>query len=308
MAASIGIATLALMRDMSSRSGSVSPCCASISSGVSPDSSERFWSVTALNVFPGAALEEPFRQGELTSDWTELLSEPVGRTSLNAALGAVEGLPPREGLQTVAALRVRVETLEASLVEKAIREGWSWRQIAEVLGVTKQAAHKKHARRVAERLADARTQERRKLVVTGRARLSVRLAREEAAGLDAAELRPEHLLLGLLRDAESMAGRALAAGGATLTASREVVAGLAPAREASGPADERLPVSADARAVMEESLREAVRRGDEHLGVEHLLLSLLHDEEGQVARTLTGLGVDLGALEERLGGALAGAV
>jgi len=244
----------------------------------------------------------------LTSDWTELLSEPVGRTSLNAALGAVEGLPPREGLQTVAALRVRVETLEASLVEKAIREGWSWRQIAEVLGVTKQAAHKKHARRVAERLADARTQERRKLVVTGRARLSVRLAREEAAGLDAAELRPEHLLLGLLRDAESMAGRALAAGGATLTASREVVAGLAPAREASGPADERLPVSADARAVMEESLREAVRRGDEHLGVEHLLLSLLHDEEGQVARTLTGLGVDLGALEERLGGALAGAV
>jgi len=239
---------------------------------------------------------------------TALLSEPVSRSPLDAALGAVEAQPPREGLQTVAALRGRVDALEAGLVEKAVRAGWSWRQVAEVLGVTKQAAHKKHARRVAERLAAEPTKDRTKLVVTGRARVSVRFAREEAAALGAPELRPEHLLLGLLRDAESAAGLALTGAGVTLDAARAAGATLASAGEAPLAADERLPVSPAARAAMEESLREAVRRGDEHLGVEHLLLSLIHDEEGPAAQTLAALGVDLDAIEGSLDGALVAAV
>jgi biotin operon repressor len=34
-------------------------------------------------------------------------------------------------------------------VEQAIRAGWSWAQVAEALGVTRQAVHKKHLRRLA---------------------------------------------------------------------------------------------------------------------------------------------------------------
>ena len=58
---------------------------------------------------------------------------------------------PREGLEAVVALRRTLEALEAAQVENAIVAGWSWAQIAEVLGVSKQAVHKKHARRIKAR-------------------------------------------------------------------------------------------------------------------------------------------------------------
>jgi DNA-directed RNA polymerase specialized sigma24 family protein len=55
---------------------------------------------------------------------------------------------PREGLEAVVALRRMLEALEAAQVENAYLAGWSWAQIAEVLGVSKQAVHKKHAKRI----------------------------------------------------------------------------------------------------------------------------------------------------------------
>src|ERR687890_454395 len=58
---------------------------------------------------------------------------------------------PREGLEAVVALRRTLEALEAAQVENAIVAGWSWARIAEVLGVSKQAVHKKHARRIRQR-------------------------------------------------------------------------------------------------------------------------------------------------------------
>jgi hypothetical protein len=58
---------------------------------------------------------------------------------------------PREGLEAVVALRRTLEALEAAQVENAIVAGWSWARIAEVLGVSKQAVHKKHAKRIKAR-------------------------------------------------------------------------------------------------------------------------------------------------------------
>jgi DNA-directed RNA polymerase specialized sigma24 family protein len=55
---------------------------------------------------------------------------------------------PREGLEAVVALRRTLEALEAAQVENAFIAGWSWAQIAEVLGVSRQAVHKKHAKRI----------------------------------------------------------------------------------------------------------------------------------------------------------------
>jgi predicted ArsR family transcriptional regulator len=40
------------------------------------------------------------------------------------------------------------DRLEDSEVERALRAGWSWSQVAEALGVTRQAVHKKHLRRL----------------------------------------------------------------------------------------------------------------------------------------------------------------
>jgi len=58
---------------------------------------------------------------------------------------------PREGLEAVVALRRMLEALEAAQVENAFVAGWSWAKIAEILGVSKQAVHKKHARRIRDK-------------------------------------------------------------------------------------------------------------------------------------------------------------
>jgi DNA-directed RNA polymerase specialized sigma24 family protein len=51
---------------------------------------------------------------------------------------------PTVGLAAVASLRTLLESLEALQVDNARARGWSWQQIAEALGVSKQAVHKKH--------------------------------------------------------------------------------------------------------------------------------------------------------------------
>ncbi|MBS2532162.1 helix-turn-helix domain-containing protein [Catenulispora sp. NF23] len=60
---------------------------------------------------------------------------------------AAAGAEPREGLRAVAALGRLLETLETLQVNHARAKGWSWQEIADELGVSKQAVHKKHAGR-----------------------------------------------------------------------------------------------------------------------------------------------------------------
>jgi len=54
---------------------------------------------------------------------------------------------PADGLAAVVELRRLADRLEAAEVERALRDGWSWSRIAEALGVTRQAVHKKYAKR-----------------------------------------------------------------------------------------------------------------------------------------------------------------
>ena len=54
---------------------------------------------------------------------------------------------PRAGLRAVRALRRLLEHLEDTQVRRARELGWSWQEIADVLGVSRQAVHKKHGRR-----------------------------------------------------------------------------------------------------------------------------------------------------------------
>ena len=54
---------------------------------------------------------------------------------------------PRTGLRAVRALGRLLEHLEETQVRRARALGWSWQEIADVLGVSRQAVHKKHGRR-----------------------------------------------------------------------------------------------------------------------------------------------------------------
>jgi hypothetical protein len=46
-------------------------------------------------------------------------------------------------------LRELADQIEREAVRQALAVGWAWAQIAEALGVSKQAAHKKHAANLA---------------------------------------------------------------------------------------------------------------------------------------------------------------
>lgn len=63
---------------------------------------------------------------------------------------------PADGLAGVVALRRLADHLEVVEVERALQAGWGWSRIAEALGVTRQAVHKKHAKRLASAGADQR--------------------------------------------------------------------------------------------------------------------------------------------------------
>jgi hypothetical protein len=60
--------------------------------------------------------------------------------------GPVGGAADR--LAAVVALRELLEQFEDATVEGALRDGWTWPQIAEALGLTRQAVHKKHIKRL----------------------------------------------------------------------------------------------------------------------------------------------------------------
>ena len=53
---------------------------------------------------------------------------------------------PAVGLRGVASLRALLEAVEELQVRRARELGWSWQQIAEVLGVSKQAVHQMYGK------------------------------------------------------------------------------------------------------------------------------------------------------------------
>jgi hypothetical protein len=53
---------------------------------------------------------------------------------------------PTVGLRAALALRRLAERVEANQVAVARRQGWSWQQIGDALGVTRQSVHTKHGK------------------------------------------------------------------------------------------------------------------------------------------------------------------
>ncbi|MGD1055998.1 MAG: hypothetical protein ABR992_01145 [Solirubrobacteraceae bacterium] len=66
--------------------------------------------------------------------------------SLNELATATTADDPAVGLRAALALRRLAERVETSQVAVARRKGWSWQQIGDALGVTRQSVHAKHGK------------------------------------------------------------------------------------------------------------------------------------------------------------------
>lgn len=65
---------------------------------------------------------------------------------MKTLVGSMDGKGPAEALQLVAELHREVGRTEAGLVRSARQAGLSWEAIAQSLGVTKQAVHRKYGK------------------------------------------------------------------------------------------------------------------------------------------------------------------
>lgn len=65
---------------------------------------------------------------------------------LDEVIATAESPDPADGLRAAALLRRLAEQLEARHVTAARVAGWSWQDIGDALGVSRQAVHKKHRR------------------------------------------------------------------------------------------------------------------------------------------------------------------
>jgi ATP-dependent Clp protease ATP-binding subunit ClpC len=131
----------------------------------------------------------------------------------------------------------------------------------------------------------------------------VQSARAEAARLGADSVETDHLLIGLLLDADpGPVKAALDDCGITCDGVRRLA--RSPSAPPGGPGEQPPPVSPSAREALEQSMREAVARGDSRLDVEHLLLAVLHEPGGRGQKAVMASGRSPGAVERRLSRAL----
>jgi ATP-dependent Clp protease ATP-binding subunit ClpA len=207
-------------------------------------------------------------------------------------------------LRALSALRQELNQIEPELVARALQAGATWSDIARALGVTKQAAHRKH-RELARTLQLSLPGGGPRILVTSEARRSIQLAREEARQLGQPAVGTEHILLGILRCRGSHAVQALDALGVTHEAARRCVQptmpGLSPdAISPGGDGNDRQGVTPQARRILEGSLREAVKRHEGYIGVEHLLLALLTDSRNGAVQTLEAMRTTPKAIRRRL--------
>jgi len=168
-------------------------------------------------------------------------------------------------------------------VDQARRSGASWTDIGTSMGVTKQAAQKRFVPKADAAGIDPNEGFAR---FTPRARTAVVSAQRAARDAENIEIGPEHLILGLLEDTESLAVAILQAQGVQPEQIRAAIT-LPPA---TGQTLDLVPFSGPAKKVLELTFREALRLGHNYIGTEHVLLALLESEDGD--GPLHGLDVD----------------
>ncbi len=125
---------------------------------------------------------------------------------------------------------------------------------------------------------------------TAEARDVVVLAQDEARALKHNYIGTEHILLGLLREQEGLAGRVLESLDITVDCARAQVVRIVGSGEeiTSG----QIPFTPRAKKVLELSRREGLSLGHEYIASEHILLGLVRENDGVAARILLEFDAD----------------
>jgi ATP-dependent Clp protease ATP-binding subunit ClpA len=126
---------------------------------------------------------------------------------------------------------------------------------------------------------------------TERARRVVFFAQEEAGKLGENFVSTEHLLLGMIRENDSVACRILDRMGISLTRIRsEIERQVA---RGDGRLGQDMQLTPRAKRVIDLAYDEARQLNNNYIGTEHLLLGFLREGEGLAGRVLAKLGVEL---------------
>jgi ATP-dependent Clp protease ATP-binding subunit ClpC len=135
---------------------------------------------------------------------------------------------------------------------------------------------------------------------TERARRAVELANEEASAAGQDHVGTEHLLLGLLREPEGVAGRVLAGLGVTVEDVRSRAGEVRPPRE---PAGRGVILSAPrTKRVLELADELAAGDGERAVDTQDILIALVRGDGGPGARILRDLGVGADRTEDAVDG------
>ncbi|WP_100405966.1 ATP-dependent protease ATP-binding subunit ClpC [Bacillus solitudinis] len=132
---------------------------------------------------------------------------------------------------------------------------------------------------------------------TERAQKVLALAQEEAIRLGHNNIGTEHILLGLIREGEGIAAKALQALGlGSEKIQNEVETLIGKGQEGS----KTIHYTPRAKKVIELSMDEARKLGHSYVGTEHILLGLIREGEGVAARVLNNLGVSLNKARQQV--------
>jgi hypothetical protein len=175
-------------------------------------------------------------------------------------------------------------------VDQARRSGASWTDIGRSMGVTKQAAQQRFVPKEPAAPSDRFSR------FTQQARNAVVTAQNEAHAAGNDEIRPEHLVLGLLSDPSALAAEVILAQGVPLGTVRQAITATLPSAASRMPA--LIPFNQRARKTLELTFREALRQGHDDIGTEHILLAMLELEDG--TGVLSSLGIDKATAEARI--------
>ncbi|WP_375004823.1 ATP-dependent protease ATP-binding subunit ClpC [Bacillus velezensis] len=133
---------------------------------------------------------------------------------------------------------------------------------------------------------------------TERAQKVLALAQEEALRLGHTNIGTEHILLGLVREGEGIAFKALEALGLNSDKmQKEVESLIGRGQESTTSVPHYTP---RAKKVIELSMDEARKLGHSYVGTEHILLGLIREGEGVAARVLNNLGVSLNKARQQV--------
>ncbi|EAD8566707.1 TPA: ATP-dependent Clp protease ATP-binding subunit [Listeria monocytogenes] len=132
---------------------------------------------------------------------------------------------------------------------------------------------------------------------TQRAQKVLALSQEEAMRLNHSNLGTEHILLGLVREGEGIAAKALYELGISSEKVQQEVEGLIGHGEKAVTTIQYTP---RAKKVIELSMDEARKFGHTYVGTEHILLGLIREGEGVAARVLSNLGISLNKARQQV--------